>query len=241
MVTMAQMQWHFEPAPDIDQSFIERLRHFPRQPDMLVYGARSLAALVLRAWLKSYHRLRIDGLENLPTEGSFVLVSNHSSHLDALCLLSALPLRKLHRAFPAAAKDYFFVNLPRTAIAAIFINAMPFSRDGQARHSLEVCRALLSNPGNILILFPEGTRSTTGRLSAFRPGIGHLVTQTDLPVVPCALKGTFAALPKSVVWPRPRAITLVIGRPRRFADLPLEKQSAHAIAQQLQDAVQELS
>jgi 1-acyl-sn-glycerol-3-phosphate acyltransferase len=240
MMNMAQVDWHFEPAPDIDQSFIERLRTFPRQPDMMIYGLRSLAALMLRAWLKTYHRLRIEGLENLPTDGSFVLVANHCSHLDVPCLLSALPLRKLHRAFPAAAKDYFFVNLRRTAFAAIFINAMPFSRKGEVRHGLEVCQALLSNPGNILILFPEGTRSTTGQLGAFRPGIGLLVAGTDLPVVPCALQGTFAALPKSVIWPRPRAIRLVIGHPRRFADLPADKESAYAIAQELQGAVQEL-
>ena len=239
-MNMAQINWHFEPAPDIEQSFIERLRQFPRQSDMTVYGVRTLAALALRAWLRTYHRLRIDGLENLPREGSFVLVANHSSHLDVLCLLSALPLRALHRAFPAAANDYFFVNLPRTVAAAIFINAIPFSRHGQVRHSLKVCQALLSNPGNILILFPEGTRSTTGQLGTFRPGIGHLVAGTDVPVVPCALKGTFAALPKSVLWPRPRAIRLVIGQPRCFADLLPEKKSVYAIAQQLHDAVQEL-
>ena len=94
-----EMEWHYEPAQDLEQPLIERLRNFPRQPDMLVYGARVLAATIIRGWLRLYHRLEIVGCENLPTDRSFILVANHASHLDTLCLLAALPLGKLHRAF----------------------------------------------------------------------------------------------------------------------------------------------
>src|SRR6266446_10587502 len=164
-------KWRYDSARDLDQTLVERLRQFPREPDMLVYGLRSLAALIIRGWLLAYHRFEIVGLENLRDNGSFVMVANHASHLDTLCLLAALPLRKLHRAFPAAAQDYFFVNVPRLAIAAVVVNALPFARQTHIRHSLELCRQLLANPGNILILFPEGTRTATGRLGEFRAGI----------------------------------------------------------------------
>src|SRR5579872_7128261 len=87
--------WHYEQAADLDQTLAGRLRRFPREPDITVYGLRTLAALVMRAWLRLYHRLEIDGRENLPAEGSFVLAANHTSHLDTLCLLAALPLGKL--------------------------------------------------------------------------------------------------------------------------------------------------
>ena len=123
--------WNYEPAADLDQPTIERLRRFPREPDMIVYGLRSVVALVLRGWLKLYHRLEIAGGEHLPKEGSFIMAANHASHLDTLCLLAALPLRKLHRAFPAAAQDYFFVSVPRLAVAAIVVNALPFGRRKQ--------------------------------------------------------------------------------------------------------------
>lgn len=92
--------WHYERARDLKQTFVERLRQFPRQPNLLWSGIRLLVALIVRGWLRVYHRLRIVGSENLPAEGSFILVANHSSHLDTLCLLAALPLRKLHRTFP---------------------------------------------------------------------------------------------------------------------------------------------
>ena len=65
--------------------------------------------------------------EHLRSNRSFVLVANHSSHLDTVCLLAGLPLRRLHRAFPAAAADYFFKSVPRTWIATVVVNAFPSS------------------------------------------------------------------------------------------------------------------
>lgn len=232
--------WKYAPAKDLDQPLVERLRHFPREPDMFVYGVRSLAALVIRGWLRAYHRIAVTGAEHLPATGSFVMVANHSSHLDALCLLSALPLRKLHRAFPAAAADYFFQSVPRTWIAATIVNALPFEREVHIRQSLTLCGQLLSNPGNVLIIFPEGTRSRTGELGRFKPGIGRLVAGQNVPAVPCHLEGAFKAWPKDRFFPRPKKISLRIGSPRNYAHLPPCKESACTIAADLQTAIEEL-
>jgi 1-acyl-sn-glycerol-3-phosphate acyltransferase len=231
------MTWTYQPAADLDQPMIERLRRFPREPDMTVYALRSLAALVLRGWLRLYHRLEIAGRERLPDGGSFVLVANHASHLDALCLLAALPLRALHRAFPAAAEDYFFRSVPRTAFAAIVVNALPFGRKTHIRQSLALCRRLLDNPGNILILFPEGTRTATGAVGPFKPGIGLLLAGTDIPALPCRLSGSFEAWPRGRRLPRPRRVRLQIGEPRRFAAFPAGAASADAVAEALRAAV----
>ena len=121
-------RWQYEPAADLDQTLIERLRNFPREPDMLVYGLRSFVALIIRALLRTYCRFEIVGEEHLRSNRSFVLVANHSSHLDTVCLLAGLPLRRLHRAFPAAAADYFFKSVPRTWVATVVVNALPFAR-----------------------------------------------------------------------------------------------------------------
>jgi len=150
-------KWQYEPEADLDQTLIERLRNFPREPDMLVYGLRSFVALIIRALLRTYCRFEIVGEEHLRSNRSFVLVANHSSHLDTVCLLAGLPLRRLHRAFPAAAADYFFKSVPRTWIATVVVNALPFARQTHARQSLAICRELLANAGNVLIIFPEGT------------------------------------------------------------------------------------
>ncbi|HSY18161.1 MAG TPA: lysophospholipid acyltransferase family protein [Candidatus Acidoferrales bacterium] len=233
--------WNYEPAADLDQSTIERLRRFPREPDMIVYGLRSIMALGLRSWLKLYHRLEITGSENLPKTGSFIVVANHASHLDTLCLLAAMPLHKLHRAFPAAAQDYFFVSIPRLAVAAVMVNALPFGRQKHIRQSLELCGQLLANPGNILILFPEGTRTATGQIGEFKPGIGLLVAGRDVPVVPCHLQGAFNAWPKGKSWPRPHKLRLQIGRPRTYATYPPGKESSEEIGHDLRCAVCDLA
>jgi len=232
--------WHYATAVDLDQSVVERLRRFPREPDMLVYGLRSSAALLLRCWLSFWHRLEISGREHLPAAGSFVLVSNHASHLDALCLLAALPLSKRHRAFPAAAADYFFESIPRTWLAAVVVNALPFARQSNVRQSLALCQNLLANPGNILILFPEGTRSSTGQISRFKPGIGALLAAHDVPVLPCHLEGAFQAWPKGRLFPRPTKLRLRIGTPRNFVTTAPGKESAITIATELEHAVRTL-
>jgi 1-acyl-sn-glycerol-3-phosphate acyltransferase len=232
--------WHYDPAVDLEQPMIERLRHFPREPDMLVYGLRGLTALTLRGWLRLYHRLTVLGRENLPAEGSFVMVANHASHLDALCLGAALPLSKLHRVFPAAAKDYFFANAPRTLLSAVAINALPFDRRISPRQSLSLCRQLLERPGNILILFPEGTRSSTGELGEFKAGVGLLLAGTSIPVVPCCLHGAHRAWPKGKWCPRPRQVRLTIGTPRDYSHIPRGKDAAQRICGELREAVQKL-
>jgi 1-acyl-sn-glycerol-3-phosphate acyltransferase len=233
-------RWRYQPAADLELPLAERLRRFPREPDLTVYALRSTAALVLRGWLRLYHRLEIVGRDNLPLDRSFVMVANHASHLDTLTLLAALPLRKLHRAFPAAAQDYFFVNIPRLAMAAIVVNALPFGRQSHIRHSLDLCRALLSNPGNILVLFPEGTRTTTGEIGEFKAGIGLLVAGTQIPVVPCQLAGAFEAWPKGRLIPRPGKLRLQIGVARTFANFTSGKESAERIGDQLRSAVMAL-
>ncbi len=232
--------WRYEPAADWEQSLAGRLRRFPREPDLTVYTLRSLIALLLRGWLRLFHRLEIIGREHLPARGSFVLVANHASHLDTLCLLAAMPLRRLHRAFPAAARDYFFVNKPRSALAAVVVNAFPFRRRGNVRQSLETCRQLLASPGNVLILFPEGTRTRTGELGEFKAGIGWLVAGKALPVVPCHLAGGFAAWPPGRWCPRPRKLSLRIGAPRSYPTFSPDKESANIICAELQNAVAEL-
>ena len=233
-------EWEYHPPPDIDATMLESLRDFPRQPYMLVYAMRSLAALLLRGWMKIYHRLKVVGCENLPESGSFILVCNHTSHLDTLSLLTAIPLKRIHRTFPAAAADYFFSSLPRSAMSTILINALPFDRKLKGAESLTICAQLLANDGNILIIFPEGTRTTTGKMGRFRSGIGRLVAGTDLPVIPCHLAGGIKAWPKGKVLPRPHKLRLNIGAPQTFGHLEKNAESVRSICQNLEDRVAQL-
>ncbi len=220
----------------LERTAVERLRRFPREPDALVDALRLLVALVIRGLLRVYCRFEIIGAKNLPNDGeSFVLVANHSSHLDSVCLLAALPLRCLYRAFPVAAEDYFFRSLPRTWFAAVVMNALPFGRKMRVRESLSICTQLLSQRGNVLVIFPEGTRSRSGAIQTFKPGIGALLAEGGATVLPCYVEGAFRAWPKGRRLPRPRKVRLIMGAARRY-----ESGEASAIAAELRAAVEAL-
>ena len=235
------MEWEYRPTGDFDKSPIERLSAFPRHPDMFVYAVRFAVHALLRVWLRVWHRYAVRGREHLPLDRPFVMVANHSSHLDALSLLCALPLRRIQKAYPAAAKDYFFTTLPKIAFSAVVVNAMPFDRKENPRESLDVCRDLLATPEHVLILFPEGTRTTTGALNPFKPGIGFLIAGTPVPVVPCFLAGAFRAWPKGGWFPRPYKLELRIGAPLVFADESADKDGAKRVAAKLEEQVVILS
>jgi 1-acyl-sn-glycerol-3-phosphate acyltransferase len=233
-------QWYHDSVRAVDEAPVDRLRQFPREPDMLVYGLRSLSALIIRGVLHIYNHFEIIGHQNLRTNRSLVIVANHCSHMDTLCLLAALPLRRLHRAFPAAASDYFFQSIPRLWAAAVLVNALPFARQARVRQSLSLCRELLADPGSILIIFPEGTRSTTGEVGEFKSGIGALVAGRDVAVAPCFIDGSFQAWPKGKRFPRPRRVRLIIGTPRNYRVRGTDKIEVCAIAAELRDAVNQL-
>ena len=233
-------KWRYRSLRDLERTPLDRLREFPREPDMLVCGLRSIVALIIRGLLRVYNRFEIIGHENLRTNRSLVVVANHCSHLDTLCLLAALPLRKLHRAFPAAASDYFFQSVARLWIAAVIVNALPFGRQMRVRQSLLLCEQLLASPGTILIIFPEGTRSTTGELREFKSGIGALVARREVAVVPCFIEGSFRAWPKGKRLPRPRKVRLIVGVPRNYRERGRDKSDICAIAAELRKAVSEL-
>jgi 1-acyl-sn-glycerol-3-phosphate acyltransferase len=233
-------EWRYEPLSDVEKPLADSLRDFPREPHIWAYAVRSTCALAIRGWLRAVHRFAVVGRENLPDVRSCVVVANHSSHWDALCLLSALPLGRIHRAFPAAAADYFFTNFTRTAFAALVVNALPFDRHAGARGSLAFCQAALAKPGNIVILFPEGTRSADGTMGAFKPGIGLLLAGTDTTVVPCYIRGAYRSWPRSRALPRPGRLSVAVGEPRSFSDRPRGKESALAIAAELREAVHAL-
>jgi 1-acyl-sn-glycerol-3-phosphate acyltransferase len=226
-----------ELAENIEPAWHDPRRGFGLEPNVMVRGFRSLAALALRCWLRVYDRLTIVGGHHLPVNRSFILVANHTSHLDTLCLLAALPFRKLHQAFPVAARDYFCMDPLRAFFAKVLVNVLPFDRHVVPWHGLSLCAHLLHIPGNILILFPEGTRTSGPEPGEFKRGVGFLAAGHDIPVVPCHLAGTETALPKGARWPRPKSVRLTIGAPRLYAHLPATKDSWTHISRDLRDAV----
>jgi 1-acyl-sn-glycerol-3-phosphate acyltransferase len=120
------------------------------------------------------------------------------------------------------------------------VNALPFARQARIRQTLLLCRELLANPGTILIIFPEGTRSTTGEVGEFKSGIGAVVAGRDVAVVPSFIDGSFKAWPKGKRFPRPGKVRLIIGTARNYRDRGTDKTDMCAITAELRDAVNQL-
>jgi 1-acyl-sn-glycerol-3-phosphate acyltransferase len=233
--------WDYKPAADIGLPWRERVSSLKRETGLLGLGTRHLWRGALRLYFRLWHRLRIDGAENLPREAPFIVIANHSSHLDALALSIALPARFADCIFPLAAGDTFFTGTGSSAFAAIALNALPIWRRKTRPEHLATLRERLAQQACIYILFPEGTRSRDGAMAAFKPGLGCLVAGTAIPVVPCYIDGAFAAFPPHARTPRAHRIAVRIGAPLRFAATANERVGWHAVAAETERAVRALA
>ena len=160
----------------------------------------------------------------------FVVVSNHASHLDAPLILGSLPRKLVRYVAAGAAADYFFDVWWRKSLTSLFFNAFPVDRTGlRGRHGLATS---LLDDGVPLLLFPEGTRSRTGEMGAFKPGAAALCISRDVPCLPVAIVGAAEAMPYGQNWPtRGRLPVLVAyGEPMRAEDGETVAQFSERIA-----------
>jgi long-chain acyl-CoA synthetase len=203
-----------------------------------------LRALVLGlVWLlmRLVFRLRVTGREHLPAHGAFLLAPNHGSYLDAPALAAALG----RRAFgPLCWAGWAGIMLakPWLRVVSRLARVLPMDAERRALSSLALGLAAL-RAGNALVWFPEGARSSSGALEAFRPGVGLLLEHTAVPVLPVYIEGAHHAWPPHRRWPRPGRITVHFGAPIEAAGL-LSQRGAGApherAARTLRDAVMKL-
>jgi 1-acyl-sn-glycerol-3-phosphate acyltransferase len=233
--------WSYEPARDLELPLPKRLQSPQRECSLFSVLLGLPWWLATRAYFKIWHRLEVTGRDNLPETPRFIFAANHTSHLDALILACALPLRWSGHVYPIAAGDTFFDNRCMRAFAALILNALPLWRRRIQTHALEEFKARLLAEDNVFILFPEGTRTRDGRLGRFKPGIGRLTAGTVVKVVPCHVAGGFRALPPGKTWPRPMKIRVSIGKPLTFEEIEPARQGWNEVAETLQHAVASLA
>jgi 1-acyl-sn-glycerol-3-phosphate acyltransferase len=233
--------WHYRPAADQALPPGESLRSLRREAGLVAYLAQGGWRALTRSYLRLYHRFTVHGAEHLPARPPFVLIGNHTSHLDAVTLAAALPWRLRSSAFPIAAGDVFFETPAASLFSAMMLNALPMWRKRCGSHAMQELRDRLLGDPAIYILFPEGTRSRDGKMGPFKPGLGMLVAGAEVPVVPCFLDGAFHACPPGSSLPRPKPLKLRIGAPLTFAAVPNQRDGWRSIAEQAEQAVQALA
>ncbi len=233
------MDWQLKPARDHELAPHEKLSSLKREGGLLSLFGHWCWRRLTRLYLRLFHRFTVSGVGNLPPP-PFVLVANHSSHLDILALTAALPTRYLGSVHPIAAEDHFFASFAGSFFAALALNALPLKRKAARGKDLALLRERLVEDRLIYVLFPEGTRSRDGCMAPFKAGIGTLMAGSAVPIVPCYIEGAFAALPAQRRWPRPGRLGLSIGQPIAVADCANAREGWVEVAARCEKAVRQL-
>lgn len=228
------------------QGTLERVDEYDVPEPLSMLGKQ----LLFMGQMQSYEKLfnvEVFGQHNLPLHNrNIVVISNHCSHLDMGLVKYALgDYGKEIRALAAA--DYFYKDKTRKTYFKNFTNLIPIERSGSLEGSLGAANSALKR-GEMILVFPEGTRSRDGKLQPFRRGVGYLVSERDVDILPVYLEGTYRAFPKGAKLPNPAArnLKVYIGKPLLASELLKKTQGLNptdryqAIADEAQRAVESL-
>jgi len=152
------------------------------------------------------NRVTVHGAENVPAAGPAVLVANHASYMDPPVI--AMALRR---------QIYFMAReeiLAAPVLGPILrrCGVFPVRQGAADRAAIRRAMALLS-AGELVCVFPEGTRSKSGELLSPQPGAALIAARSGAPLIPVALSGTFEAYPPHARWMRPARISVAFGPP----------------------------
>lgn len=176
-----------------------------------------LKNLLLGPLLKLLFRPWVRGMENIPNSGAAILASNHLSFSDSIFL----PLQSRRPLVFLAKSEYFTGKGVKGALTRWFFKGtgqLPIDRSGgKASEAALNTGLMVLGGGQVLGIYPEGTRSPDGRLYRGRTGIARMALEAKVPVLPVAMIDTEKVQPIGKRLPRIRRIGIVVGEPLDFS------------------------
>jgi 1-acyl-sn-glycerol-3-phosphate acyltransferase len=179
----------------------------------------------------------VEGIEHVPASGPFVLVPNHTSFADHFFVDALLFALRGNGGYFLAKAESFRNPLSRSWLSSL--GAIPVDRDKRVRDVLDLTSGLL-NRGQVLVVYPEDTRNTTGELLPFKDGAFRVADRAGVPVIPVGLFGTADVLPDGAVRPRPFKARVVFGPPLRLDPRLPRTNRIRTAVNQAERAVREL-
>jgi 1-acyl-sn-glycerol-3-phosphate acyltransferase len=173
--------------------------------------------ILIGPWLRLLFRPQVEGLEHLPVDGAAILASNHLSFSDSIFL----PMVCRRRITFLAKSDYFTTPGFKGLLTRLFMSAagqVAVDRSG-GRASEAALRTGLRvlGTGELLGIYPEGTRSPDGRLYRGKTGVARMALEAGVPVIPCAMINTHVIQPPGRVRPKIMRVKIAIGAPLDFS------------------------
>ncbi len=209
------------PASPFDYTGLhERTRE--QGANLIVYA---IVRLLFQPFFHIYFRMGRMGRHHIPASGPVIVASNHRSFLDPF-VIATMARRPMYY----MAKKEMFANRWRAWLLCA-VGAFPVDRGAGDNDSIDTCKAILAR-GEIVLIFPEGTRTRPGGLGTPRRGVGRLALETGAPVVPVAVIGTEAVRRGWRI--RPHKVRIRAGRPLTF---PHVSEASPALAATVTDRI----
>lgn len=173
---------------------------------------RAALRMVLKAIYLCYGRMSASGVENLPSEGPYIIAPNHLSNVDAPLVISAVPWRIGAQTFFLGITRFF--GGPISSRIAKVIQVIPVDMETKLFSALQLSAYVLRQD-KILCVFPEGSRSRDGSIKEFKKGAGIIAKELNVPIVPVAIRGTYEMLRPGRYFPQPSRVSISFGIPIR--------------------------
>lgn len=187
--------------------------------------------LFVRPFISLIFIKKIEGKENIPKE-NFILAANHQSHLDQLFTGYLCTPRK----FTYIGQTDRYEGLEKFFLKLLYLlwGVIPVNRKDKAsrKKALERCIFALKK-GFILIIYPEGTRTRTGKIQKGKCGIGKIFLATKKPILPVGIKGAFELLPPGGKLKIKKIIEIKIGKPLFFEENSSPEEIAKKVIEEI--------
>lgn len=186
--------------------------------------------MLCRVWFGTILRTRVIGLENIPKDGAFILAANHVSNWDPPFLGTFIKREVCYMG-----KEELFKN-PVMAWACRNLHVFPVKRGAADKTAIKTAVKILKD-GKCLGIFPEGTRSKTGKLGKAEAGVSLIAAMTKASIIPAAIVNTEKIFSKEKFFPR---LAVVYGTPLQFTGSTKDKEALAAFAQSIMQEIAKL-
>jgi 1-acyl-sn-glycerol-3-phosphate acyltransferase len=223
-----------EPATPPDRSVRERPPGRGQAPPIYVHKTLvyRLCRTGVRLYLGLRHRMRVEGLEHIVSEGGALVVANHQSVLDIPLLAAATPRHVSFVARKSLANSRVLGFIMRQC-GAVLIERGVGDR-GALREMIEHLER-----GDLVAIFPEGTRTLDGRVGEFKGGALHAARKAGVPIIPASIRGSHGIWPRTRRWPGQGRISVRFSQPLAAGGPEALERVRAAVAQGVGDGAYE--